>query len=433
MSPLTDEQLEQESESARRVAGSGTGAGLGAEPGAGSGPAQATVDAREKTVHAISWEDLYQVADRYQDDLELLVTTTWDYFSEIIDYDRLGTGLEHGDQVGAFRVVDASLSDADKSLTTDLSAWLTMICVDCGLACSKSATASSSFLAADESTGPAVLEGTVGSHTYKAIYGSGPARAGEYWTLYVDGELRSHFRQKEGVYRFLSRIVDNPGPLKYSFDLTDKMALSWARERSAGLVKEISEATRQAIRELIAAGIEEGIPPRQLASEIRAIVGLRSDQVRAVDNLRARLATAEPGSTIQAGSVSIKVPAKGLTIDQIEAHAAKYASRLRSQRALLIARTETIDAANQGQRLFWEQNKAAGFLPVSSKRVWIVTPDDRLDPKICAPMAGQIAGLEEAFVTGAGQYVQSPPAHPACRCAVGIASPEDIIAWEGRS
>jgi hypothetical protein len=58
------------------------------------------------------------------------------------------------------------------------------------------------------------------------------------------------------------------------------------------------------------------------------------------------------------------------------------------------------------------------------RKVWIVTQDDRLDTKVCEPMpfleANKHVAIDGVFTTGDGQQLATPPAHPNCRCAVGL-------------
>lgn len=81
----------------------------------------------------------------------------------------------------------------------------------------------------------------------------------------------------------------------------------------------------------------------------------------------------------------------------------------------------TIRAQNAGQQAVWRDYQRQGLLPKVARKVWIVTPDDRLDTVICRPMDGKEAFVEDDFDTPAGQ-MPYPPAHPRCRCAMGIIS-----------
>lgn len=84
-------------------------------------------------------------------------------------------------------------------------------------------------------------------------------------------------------------------------------------------------------------------------------------------------------------------------------------------RADLIARHETMLAADEGQRQGWDQAVDAGLLPEGTRRVWIVTPDERLCP-ICAALEDKTAPLGGVYPGG----FDGPPAHIQCRCTEGI-------------
>jgi SPP1 gp7 family putative phage head morphogenesis protein len=87
-------------------------------------------------------------------------------------------------------------------------------------------------------------------------------------------------------------------------------------------------------------------------------------------------------------------------------------------RAETIARTEVQRASNQGQIEAWDQATDEGLLTGTETKEWIVTPDDRLCP-ICEPLDGQNVPMDGTFDAD-GAQVDGPPAHPNCRCTLGI-------------
>lgn len=161
---------------------------------------------------------------------------------------------------------------------------------------------------------------------------------------------------------FLRAAADEDA-IDFAFDAKDPNVTKWIREHTADTVTGISETTRTTIRDLVEASFEEPYDVRDLADEISAVVG-----------------------------------------DE--------------DRAETIARTETMLASNQGQQLMWEQAKDEGLLTGSEEKEWIVTPDDRLCP-VCEPLDGQKVALNARFDTELGA-VDNPPAHPRCRCTVGL-------------
>lgn len=182
-----------------------------------------------------------------------------------------------------------------------------------------------------------------------------------------------------------------------AFDVTNPLVTDWIRQHSAELVIQISEESKQAIRDLVARAYAEGIPAQSLARMIRSSIGLTSRQARAVSNLRARMI------------------ADGKKADQIEKVTERYAARLLRRRAEMIARTELIKAETQGQLALWKQQIDAGMLPGDVRKEWIVTEDDRLCPE-CQDMDGATVAVDSDFV-GAEE---GPPLHPNCRCSLRL-------------
>ena len=184
------------------------------------------------------------------------------------------------------------------------------------------------------------------------------------------------------------------------FDLLNPRSVDFIRQHTAELVREVGEETKAAIRGVIQRAFEEGMHPRRSARYIRELVGLTERQAAAVDNYRRRLLR------------------DGASLQRAEELATRYGRRLHRHRALNIARTETLRAANEGQNLLWQQGIEEGLiLPERTFREWIVTPDDRLC-EFCEEMDGQQVGMNEPFVSPAFGAVDVPPLHPGCRCTV---------------
>ena len=188
-----------------------------------------------------------------------------------------------------------------------------------------------------------------------------------------------------------------------AFDAVNPRAVAWAARNAGRLITAISEETRQAIRSMIRESLSDGITMVRTARRIRDVIGLTDGLSDAVINYGRRL--------IEDGK------AEGI----VDAAMHRYSNKLLKYRSEVIARTEIITASVKGQDELWRQAVDAGQLdPSVTMRVWIVTPDDRLCAAICAPMADQEAELEGQFTTGEGDLVDEPPAHPQCRCAVGL-------------
>lgn len=182
---------------------------------------------------------------------------------------------------------------------------------------------------------------------------------------------------------------------------------AWAASHSASTVQGVSTATRNAIRATVTTGIIQGLPPDTVARNIQQVIGLTTAQASKLLKFGDRLA------------------ANGVPLSEVASRLAGVKEGMLTSRALTIARTETINAANGGQQLLWKIALNDGILEDDKvRKKWIITPDDRLDLVVCAPMPdmeeNQDVRVGDVFITGGGWSVEHPTAHPNCRCAVGL-------------
>jgi len=127
------------------------------------------------------------------------------------------------------------------------------------------------------------------------------------------------------------------------------------------------------------------------------------------------------GKTVLLGKTKAHIPIGGMTGKEANILTQRYGERLSRYRARMIARTETIAASNEGQRQLWLQAERDGLLQGNEAREWIFTPDKRSCP-ICSQMSGVLVPINKPFVLPTGVAVMGPPAHPQCRCSVGLTS-----------
>lgn len=147
-------------------------------------------------------------------------------------------------------------------------------------------------------------------------------------------------------------------PFKMSFDASNTRAAAWARDHAAELATGVSDTTEQIIRDAIARTQDEGDLSEQY-DEILAAIG-----------------------------------------DE--------------DRASLIARTESMTAANEGNRQGWDQAVDAGLLTGDEQRVWIATSDACPE---CDALDEEETGLDGSYP---GDGEDGPPLHPNCRCTEGL-------------
>lgn len=187
--------------------------------------------------------------------------------------------------------------------------------------------------------------------------------------------------------------------MRITFDRFNPRAYEFARRQSSRLITEVGKATKEAVRTMIGRAFDEGLPPEALKRLIRERVGLRSDQLEALD----------------------RYEEEGATPAQVDA----YRRELLNDRAILIGRTETMRSANAGQKEMWGQAQAAGELPVNVKRIWIGT-DDGFERPEHVELNDQVVGLNEPFVIPSTGREVEPGEDPNCRCGQGLVDEEAI-------
>jgi hypothetical protein len=255
--------------------------------------------------------------------------------------------------------------------------------------------------------------------------------------------------------------------VSFQFDRLNPRLVTWLQTYKLDLIRQISDATRDGVREVLVDGMRAGINPKEQARRIKEIVGLTERQSRAVANFRKELEVfhlrrgaggMNLGAAIdRVNGTQVFKPdkvgnpkdgilerrlrdfrydkqlaaamkgGKPLTPAQIDKMTAAYAKKYRAFRARTIARTEALRATNMGVQEGWRQgiltgNVAEGLV----RRRWIVARDERLcemcnsavsmNPKIGVPFGAPFASLKGP--------VMLPPMHPQCRCTVWIRAVE---------
>lgn len=178
---------------------------------------------------------------------------------------------------------------------------------------------------------------------------------------------------------------------------------TWVDNRSAELVKDITDDQREGLRAVFDKYIVgRPIGPRDMARHLRGIVGLTSQQMVSVTATRTRWeAEGVPGAKVDVG------------IDRLT-------HKLVAQRAETIARTELANAFNHANLTAIDQAVQAGSLDQSRvKKEWRTAEDERVCPE-CGPLDKVQVAFDADFVTKDGKAVKGPTLHPRCRCTIII-------------
>ena len=205
--------------------------------------------------------------------------------------------------------------------------------------------------------------------------------------------------------------------VKFTFSGKNVEAQRAAAAMAAKTVAGITKETQKAIRSVIVRSIREGIPPREAAS---MIVGHLADD----GMLRGGLAGLNSAQAQAAMDYRDRLSEVGLSAEKAEARFERYVEDKLGDRAETIARTETMDALNEGILEGARQAQADGLLSEPVKE-WIATGDE-ITCVTCSALDGVQVALNELFQTDEGEEIESPPAHPRCRCSVAITEGETI-------
>lgn len=230
------------------------------------------------------------------------------------------------------------------------------------------------------------------------------------WNAFAD-HLKPAVGNLVGAYRTAATLAnkavrgvrkDASSVIEPSMVVTNDLAIEFARIASARLVQGITETTRATLQDVVRRALAGEMTKDEAARLIRNIVGLTDQQAMAVENYRAVL-----------------LADHDLDADQVESRTGKYADKLLADRGQIIARQEIMTAAREGQEAAWDQAANDGLIVRGqTRKVWIVTDDDRLCP-LCEAMDGQTVDLDEDFHSEEGA-VGAEGAHIACRCDIGL-------------
>lgn len=196
---------------------------------------------------------------------------------------------------------------------------------------------------------------------------------------------------------------------KIRFDTSNPRLIEVIQNNVGNLITQIEETSRSNIRRVIRQSFDQGLPPRKSAKLIIDEIGLTIPQAKALENYQAAQEAA------------------GIKGKKLQQRIERFRQRKLKERSLNIARTETIRAVNEGQKQMWLQARDEGFLdPDVARKKWVVTPDDRLCP-ICEgiKVLDETIRIEQDFKVPETQFteeytVNTPPAHPLCRCAMEL-------------
>jgi SPP1 gp7 family putative phage head morphogenesis protein len=240
-------------------------------------------------------------------------------------------------------------------------------------------------------------------------------------------------RRHRVASRVALRLLADPiptGELTFIFDATSPEVIAWAELHAAEMITIVGQKTKSKVRRLVAQMFNEGIAPVPAAAEIRKLVPLHPNQRAAVRALSKQLKDPKnfgkritrfaprPGVRELPG-FRVRIPKRGLSAAAHARRVEQYRQLQLGWRARNIARTESIRAANEGQRQMWSQAQANGQISVDAKKEWSAAVGDQRTCPICEDLDGEQVPIDGDFSLG----IDGPPAHPSCRCSTALVTP----------
>lgn len=212
------------------------------------------------------------------------------------------------------------------------------------------------------------------------------------------------------------------------FNRRHRQAEAWARENGSRLIVEITEATRQGVREAVEAGLASGRSSASIARQIvgtvnRAtgqreggIVGLTGQQAVFVTRARAELESLDASYFQRAArdrrhdrAVRKAIETgKPLTQAEVDKIIRRYINGLMIRRGDVIARTESHRALNAGRYEAMRQTAENAGVPVSAITAkWQAIRDGRTRDTHRG-LNGKAAPYDGAFVSASGALMRFP-------------------------
>jgi hypothetical protein len=211
-------------------------------------------------------------------------------------------------------------------------------------------------------------------------------------------------------------------------------------------IVELAQEQKEAIRDLLIQAAQEGSSPQEMARRIRQTIGLTATQAQSVLNYRRELEQNKPGALTRAlrdqrydGLVQRNLDENGqLTTAQIDRLTDAYHRKFLAYRAMTIARTEGVGAANNGHIATVRATlaKSPRFTVI---KTWHATIDGRERHDHHELNNTSVIGLDTPFICASGDQIKWPhdPAAAArqvikCRCYVSLhVVPRDVAAKQG--
>lgn len=173
------------------------------------------------------------------------------------------------------------------------------------------------------------------------------------------------------------------GVVAVSFDHLSPDVITAIRTMETKVLADMQSDIRDTVRAFVENGIRDGKNPRAIGRTLRDVIGM------------------SPTQTENAAKYEAGLRAKDLPSDRIDRMVATYRRKAISLNAETNARTATLDAYKEGQRLAWQQARDSGVIPPGTEltKTWKGVMDLRERPEHVA-MQGETVPFDQHFSNG---------------------------------
>ncbi len=227
----------------------------------------------------------------------------------------------------------------------------------------------------------------------------------------------------------LASLTDTP----VSFNQSGVNATGFMGDNRGRVIGMISQQQNEASRRAVSAEMLRGGTARQQAQALQGSFGLTGNQVLAVEKFRTNLDNLSRDAlerqlrdrsfdSVIRQAINSDTP---LTPTQVNRMVERYRERLLAFRAGVTAQSEALRVVNAGNLSMFQQAVDLGLIDGASiQRQWKTAGDSDVRNSHRA-MNGQLRGLNEPFISGAGARLQFPGDPNAggaetvgCRCVI---------------
>lgn len=208
-------------------------------------------------------------------------------------------------------------------------------------------------------------------------------------------------RMRQGVYdaaQYFAKTqlpVPPSGTLGFAFNSLSPFVIESVTDLNTKVMQTLSDSIRDVVRAHVENGIRDGVGPREVARNIRGILGLSTKQLETVENYRRSLEGGARSAVLKDalgrelrdrrydGTVAKAIKeGEQLPKEKIDKMVAAYTKKMVQHNAETVARTTALDAQKAAQDLSWKQAIEQGIVDKDKLyKTWIGVMDDRERPE----------------------------------------------------